>query len=96
METVGVRALKAQLSRYIGKAKAGETIIVTEHGQEVAELIPISKERRVVQHFSFPRSCVGTHTSLTILYKSPTSLLSHRNFWHWNIANVLPHPHTLV
>ena len=52
METVGVRALKAQLSRYIGKAKAGETIIVTEHGQEVAELIPISKERRVVQHLA--------------------------------------------
>ena len=52
METVGVRALKAQLSRYIAKAKAGETIIVTEHGQEVAELIPISKERRVIQHLA--------------------------------------------
>ena len=52
METVGVRVLKAQLSRYIGKAKAGETIIVTEHGQEVAELIPISKERRAVQHLA--------------------------------------------
>lgn len=52
METVGVRVLKAQLSQYIGKAKAGETIIVTEHGQEVAELTPISKERQAVQRLA--------------------------------------------
>lgn len=52
MERVGVRALKAQLSQYISKAKAGETIIVTEHGQEVAELVPISKERRAVQRLA--------------------------------------------
>ena len=52
METVGVRVLKAQLSQYISKAKAGETIIVTEHGQEVATLVPISKERRTVQRLA--------------------------------------------
>jgi len=52
METVGVRVLKAQLSRYIGKAKMGETIIVTEHGQEVAELVSISKERHAVKRLA--------------------------------------------
>ena len=55
MERVGVRTLKSQLSRYIGKAKMGESTIVTEHGEEVAELIPISKERRAVQHLAKER-----------------------------------------
>jgi len=52
METVGIRILKSHLSQYIRKAKAGETIIVTEHGQEVAELTPISKERLAVHQLA--------------------------------------------
>ncbi len=52
METVGVRELKSRISHYIGKAKLGESIIVTERGREVAELIPISKERHAVQHLA--------------------------------------------
>jgi len=38
MPTVGVRELKAHLSQYIRLAKQGERIVITERGQEVAEL----------------------------------------------------------
>ncbi len=48
MTTVGMRTLKAQLSYYVSKAKAGETVIVTEYGKEVAELSPISRERLAI------------------------------------------------
>ncbi|MCC6190191.1 MAG: type II toxin-antitoxin system prevent-host-death family antitoxin [Anaerolineales bacterium] len=38
--TVGVRELKARLSEYLREIKAGNTIIITEHGRPVGRLIP--------------------------------------------------------
>ena len=35
---VGIRELKAHLSEYVGKAAAGEHIIVTDRGKPVAQL----------------------------------------------------------
>ena len=49
METVGIKDLKAKLSSYIDKVSKGEEIVITEHGREVAIIIPISKERRVIK-----------------------------------------------
>lgn len=40
METVGIRQLKAQLSEFVRRVRAGETIRVTSHGEIVAELRP--------------------------------------------------------
>ena len=48
MERVGIRELKNKLSSYIGKVREGESIIVTDHGVEVASINPISLERRVI------------------------------------------------
>ncbi len=39
-ETVGVRELRQNLSRYLKRVKEGETLTVTEHGREVARLMP--------------------------------------------------------
>lgn len=38
--TVGVRELKAQLSEYLRQVKAGETILITEHGRPIGRIIP--------------------------------------------------------
>lgn len=35
---VGIRELKAHLSEYVGKAAAGERIVVTDRGKPVAQL----------------------------------------------------------
>jgi prevent-host-death family protein len=43
-KTVGVRELRQNLSRYLERVKAGETLTVTERGQEVARLVPSSPE----------------------------------------------------
>ena len=37
---IGIRELKSTLSECVREVKAGRTIIVTEHGQPVARLIP--------------------------------------------------------
>ena len=46
---VGIRELKATLSECVREVKAGRTIVVTEHGQPVARIIPegISLRERV-------------------------------------------------
>lgn len=40
MRAVGVRELRQNLSRYLAAVKAGEALAVTEHGREVARLVP--------------------------------------------------------
>ena len=40
MHKVGIKALKNELSRHIRVAAAGETVLVTDRGRVVAELIP--------------------------------------------------------
>ena len=40
MANVGVRELRQNLSRYLQRVKAGESLTVTEHGREVAYLTP--------------------------------------------------------
>ncbi len=39
MKSVGIKALKNQLSKYVRLAAAGETILVTDRDEVVAELI---------------------------------------------------------
>jgi antitoxin (DNA-binding transcriptional repressor) of toxin-antitoxin stability system len=40
MKSVGIKQLKARLSEYVRLAKAGETILVTDRDEVVAELRP--------------------------------------------------------
>lgn len=46
---VGIRQLRSTLSKCVREVKSGRTIIVTEHGQPVARIIPetISPRERV-------------------------------------------------
>ncbi len=40
---VGVRELKSQLSKYLRQVKAGQTVVITEHGQTVGWIVPVAK-----------------------------------------------------
>jgi prevent-host-death family protein len=44
---VGIRELRAGLSRYVEQVKQGEEIVVTDHGKPVARLVPINGERKI-------------------------------------------------
>ena len=38
--TVGVRELKAQLSHYLRQVAAGHTIVITDRGQPIGQIVP--------------------------------------------------------
>ena len=40
MQTVGIKALKNRLSEYLRAVAAGETVLVTDRGRIVAEIMP--------------------------------------------------------
>jgi antitoxin (DNA-binding transcriptional repressor) of toxin-antitoxin stability system len=44
MKAVGVKTLKARLSEYLRLVKAGETILVTDRDEVVAELRPTQRQ----------------------------------------------------
>ena len=44
---VGIRELRAGLSRYVERVKQGEEIVVTDHGKPVARLVPMNGERKI-------------------------------------------------
>ena len=48
MISVGVKELKAKLSSYIAQAREGQEIMITDHGKDVALMVPLSRERRKV------------------------------------------------
>jgi prevent-host-death family protein len=39
--TVGIRELKARLSKYLKQVKAGSILVVTERGQPIGRIVPI-------------------------------------------------------
>jgi len=41
---VGTRELKNRLSQYMRRVKAGETLVITEHGKPVGQIVPIQVE----------------------------------------------------
>jgi prevent-host-death family protein len=44
MRTVGLKILKNKLSEYVRLAAAGETIVITDRGHTVAEIVPPRRE----------------------------------------------------
>jgi prevent-host-death family protein len=43
---VGVRELRNNLSRYLDRVHAGDEIVVTDHGREIARVVPIANGER--------------------------------------------------
>lgn len=46
MIKVGIKELKAKLSEFVERARGGEMVVVTDRGEPVAELIPLSPTKR--------------------------------------------------
>jgi prevent-host-death family protein len=42
---VGIRELKNRLSHYLLRIKAGETLVITEHGKPIGQIVPIQADR---------------------------------------------------
>ncbi len=46
MRTVGLKTLKNKLSEYVRLAAAGETVVITDRGRIVAEIVPPQRHQR--------------------------------------------------
>lgn len=44
---VGIRELRADLSRWIDRVREGEEVLVTDHGKPVARIVPTSGHRKL-------------------------------------------------
>ena len=44
---VGIRELRADLSRWIKRVRAGEEIVVTDRGEAVARILPLDGRRKI-------------------------------------------------
>jgi prevent-host-death family protein len=42
---VGIRELRANLSRWVKRVQAGEEIVVTDRGKAVARLVPVAERK---------------------------------------------------
>ena len=47
MATTGVSGLKARLSEYLNKVKAGTEVLITDRGKPVARLVPLLRDKDV-------------------------------------------------
>jgi prevent-host-death family protein len=52
MTTVGIVELKARLSAYVARVRAGEEITVTDRGRPVARLVPADAEAEKLQELA--------------------------------------------
>lgn len=43
MDRIGVRELRQNASKYLERVKAGESLEITQHGQPVAQMIPMQR-----------------------------------------------------
>lgn len=41
MTSIGIAELKASLSEYLARVKAGEEVVITERGRPIARLVPL-------------------------------------------------------
>lgn len=48
MKTAAVSQLKATLSKYLDRVKAGEEVVVTDRGKPIARIVPIAPNREAV------------------------------------------------
>ena len=50
MQTTTVSQLKMSLSAYLRQVKAGEEVVITEHGRPIARLLPLEGPAAVPDH----------------------------------------------
>jgi prevent-host-death family protein len=48
MKSVGIKELKAKLSSYINETREGMRIVITDHGEEIALISPLSNEYKLM------------------------------------------------
>ena len=66
MKTVAIKTLRAKLGEYVRMAKAGETILVTERGEVVAEPGPARRQPRTAEDLDERFEALASEHEMTL------------------------------
>ena len=71
METIGVRALRQNASKYLHRVAAGESITITERGRPVAILNPPTQDQTLYDRLVAGGELIPAERPTGILYDNP-------------------------
>ncbi len=75
MELVGIREMRQNLSRYAQRARHGESFLITDRGQEVAQLTPAPGRASAVDRLVAERGAMrGQGNLLDVLEELPAPI----------------------
>jgi prevent-host-death family protein len=75
MEFVGIREMRQNLSRYAQRARHGESFLITDRGQEIAQLTPAPGRSSAVDRLVAERGATrGQGSLLDILEQLPVPI----------------------
>ena len=57
MKTAAIAELKARLSEYLNRVKAGEEVLITDRGTPVARLLPVSRMKAAKEAMASMEKC---------------------------------------
>lgn len=46
MKSVGIAELKARLTQYLRRVKAGQELVVSDRGEPIAKIVPLGREQK--------------------------------------------------
>ena len=76
VEKIGIRELRQHASEWVAKAKAGKAILITDRGQPVARLVPLTRNENARNNLIdggqlIPAAAPRTHFSTDDLVSGP-------------------------
>ncbi len=75
MEFVGIREMRQNLSRYAQRARHGESFLITDRGQEIAQLTPAPGRASAVDRLVAERGATrGQGSLLEVLEQLPVPI----------------------
>ncbi|MDQ6745688.1 MAG: type II toxin-antitoxin system Phd/YefM family antitoxin [Actinomycetota bacterium] len=64
MDRVGIREMRQHLSRYAQRAGAGESFLITDRGNDVAQLVPVPARATAIDRLVAERNARRGHGNL--------------------------------
>ncbi len=62
-EAIGIRKLRDELTRHLGRVRRGQRIVVTDRGKPVAVLMPYRQDREAEQRERLDKVLAGGHVA---------------------------------
>ncbi len=76
MERIGIREMRQNLSRYTRRARNGESFLITDRGQEVAQLTPARGRASAIDRLVAERGAIRGQGDLLDVLEELSTLIA--------------------